>query len=338
MEFHDFPTIYGVLKHNGLFNETADRYYGATLALLTGDAGRHPSHAVAVEYNRTTCEWDWLRGGSPYFKAYPAMIPLLSSVGIELPVDYLRLPFQAFAIRLPTEETPLAIDDQYHVRAILVCDGQPVDTQERRVYLWIDVGERGVGDAPVLRTASPLPPAGGLGLFPGDGRRPPDGTRRPEQGPDGLHRSPKAGRPPEGAANCGEGGAAGEEGLARRPARAISALAGPAARGHEGGESRGSLHFQHQRRAQFRLLPSQKVTFVRQATVPQTCRRQRHRGSGIGWNRGKLGRSKWPTWADQYMADSSLRTRHTWKHESIPSFREFPPGGLFVGRSGRSRG
>ena len=33
------------------------------------------------------------------------------------------------------------------------------------------------------------------------------------------------------------------------------------------GDGRGSLHFQHQRRAHFRLLPSQKVTFVRQATV-----------------------------------------------------------------------
>jgi hypothetical protein len=36
--------------------------------------------------------------------------------------------------------------------------------------------------------------------------------------------------------------------------------------GHDG-DGRGSLHFQHQRRAHFRLLPSQKVTFIRQATV-----------------------------------------------------------------------
>ena len=42
----------------------------------------------------------------------------------------------------------MIIDDQYQVRAILVCDGQPVDTEERRVYLWIDVGERGMGNAP----------------------------------------------------------------------------------------------------------------------------------------------------------------------------------------------
>ena len=32
-------------------------------------------------------------------------------------------------------------------------------------------------------------------------------------------------------------------------------------------ESHGPLSYQHQRRAHFRLLPNQKVTFVRQATV-----------------------------------------------------------------------
>ena len=166
-------------------------------------AGQFPSHALAVEHNRTACEWDWIRLGSPYFKVYPAMIPLLSGVGIEVPVDYLRLPFQAFAVRLPVKDNPLVIDDQYHVRAILVCDGQPMETQERRVYLWLDVGERGMGNAPVLtycqlecvpgiqiedafnrlpsepdipgvcvprRTASPLPAAGRVDLLPGDRR------------------------------------------------------------------------------------------------------------------------------------------------------------------------
>ena len=44
-------------------------------------------------------------------------------------------------------------------------------------------------------------------------------------------------------------------------------LTASAGRGHEEGEGHGSLQFQHQRRAHFRLLPSQKVTFVRQATV-----------------------------------------------------------------------
>jgi hypothetical protein len=106
MEFHEFPTVYSVLKRNGLTDESPDRFYAGALALLRAKASRFPSHALAVEHNRTVCEWDWMRGGSPYFKVYPAMIPLLSGVGIEVPVDYLRLPFQAFAVRLPAEGNP----------------------------------------------------------------------------------------------------------------------------------------------------------------------------------------------------------------------------------------
>lgn len=87
MEFHDFPTVYSVLKQNQVVDETADRFYAGSLALLRLKAGQHPCHALAVEYNRTACEFDWIRGGSPYFKVYPAMIPLLSGVGIEVPVD-----------------------------------------------------------------------------------------------------------------------------------------------------------------------------------------------------------------------------------------------------------
>ena len=151
MEFHDFPTIYSVLKHNGLDG----RDPGQVLR-------RCPRHAAGSRPGGTPATpWRWSTTapsasgtgcglGSPYFKVYPAMIPLLSGVGIEVPVDYLRLPFCAFAVRLPAEGNPLVIDDQYYVRSILACDGQPVDTQERRVYLWIDVGERAMGNSPVL--------------------------------------------------------------------------------------------------------------------------------------------------------------------------------------------
>ena len=64
-------------------------------------------------------------------------------------MDYLRPPFQALAICLPTEGNSLIIDDQHQLRAILVCDAQRVNTEERWVYLWIDVDEPGMGNAPL---------------------------------------------------------------------------------------------------------------------------------------------------------------------------------------------
>jgi len=54
------------------------------------------SHAMTVEHNRTVYKWDWMRASSPCFKVYLVMIPLLSGLGVEVAVDYLRLPFQGF--------------------------------------------------------------------------------------------------------------------------------------------------------------------------------------------------------------------------------------------------
>jgi hypothetical protein len=297
MDFHEFPTIYGVLKQNRAVEETVEKFYAGALALLGVKARQYSSHAVAVENNRMVCEWDWMWCGSPYFKVYPAMIPLLSGVGIDVPVDYLRLPFQAFAVRLPTEENPLVIDDQYHIRAILVCDGQPVDRQERRLYLWLDVGERGMGNSPVL-TYCQLECVPGIQIEEAFNRLP--------QEPD----IPGVCVPRELQARClrvvvsicflATGGdrlvepdvlskdlAAYIEAQRREDRKRVQQIVERAARrrkkgwhvgqheqfighaipSHGDGDGRSSLHFQHQRRAHFRLLPSQKVTFVRQATV-----------------------------------------------------------------------
>jgi hypothetical protein len=62
MQFHDFPTIYSVPKRNGLTDEPPDRFYAGALAMLRLKGGRQPSHAVAVEHNRTVCESDGLAG------------------------------------------------------------------------------------------------------------------------------------------------------------------------------------------------------------------------------------------------------------------------------------
>ncbi len=154
MDFHDFPTIYSTLKHRKLVEASPDRFYRENLLMLRMVAHRRPSHALALENNRGVCEWDWLRLGSPYFKVWPGMIPLLSEVNIDVPVDYLRLPFKAFAVRLPLEENPLVIDQHYSVRAILVSEGEPADAKGRRIHLWIDIGERRKRSS--ARSRSPL--------------------------------------------------------------------------------------------------------------------------------------------------------------------------------------
>jgi len=154
MDFHDFPTIYGTLKRNGLVEESPNRFYPEAIALLRVKAAGHHSHAVAVENNRSVCEWDWMRLGSPYFKLWPAVLPLLSNVNNRRAVDYLRLPFKAFVIRLPAEDNPLAIDQQYFVRSILVSEGQPEATTTAESFSGSTSGNgtRGKPDPDLLPT------------------------------------------------------------------------------------------------------------------------------------------------------------------------------------------
>ncbi len=42
MDFHDFPTIYSVLKQNRLVDEPPDRFYAGALALLRLAVDRKP--------------------------------------------------------------------------------------------------------------------------------------------------------------------------------------------------------------------------------------------------------------------------------------------------------
>jgi hypothetical protein len=204
---------------------------------------------TAVEFNRYSSELNWHNGGRPYYKLWPGIIPLLAGVGVDVPVDYLRLPFAAFLVRFPMQDNPLRIDDQHSVRSILVNDGEN-DAGERRMFLWIDVGELHDG-WPVLtfcqldcvpgiaiedvfdrltgcpgsspwapraaRTASGLPESGRFGLLPGDRGRPAHRAGGTEQGLGPLSRCPET-RSGRRRTAGREGEETGQSRLARRPA------------------------------------------------------------------------------------------------------------------------
>jgi len=301
MDFYDFPTVYGVLKRNGLVEESPNRFYPQALALLRAKILHVSSHVLAVENNRTVCEWDWIKLGSPYFKIWPSMIPLLSNVNIEVPVDYLRLPFKAFVVRLPTEDNPLTIDEQHLVRAILVSEGQPSGDDSRRVFLWIDVGERGFEESPIL-TYCQLDCVPGIQIEEAFYRLPIEenipGVQVPRElqarclrlvvsvcflatGGDRLvepevlskdlaayMEAQKRGDQERIAQMAAKAVRRGKKGWHVGQQERFRPLASCAVHYDEGeGGTRGPLSHQHQRRAHFRLLPTQKVTFVRQTTV-----------------------------------------------------------------------
>jgi hypothetical protein len=201
MDFYEPLTTYDVIRRRGLAAGNPEEFYRETLALCIDMAGRIDQHTFAVEYNKTMCERDWYRVGQPYFKIFPAMIPLLSNVNVDVPIEYLRPPFAAFLIRLPKQDNPLVVEGEYLVRTILVAEGRPPAVSvagrrrtrprrrtdfdvlptalragavdRRRLHAVADRAGYSRSGRPA-RTASPLFAAGRLGFFSGDRAGPAD--------------------------------------------------------------------------------------------------------------------------------------------------------------------
>ncbi|HVA50212.1 MAG TPA: hypothetical protein VNH11_27905 [Pirellulales bacterium] len=295
MDFYDYATTHDLTRRAGLTNDTPAAFYRQLQAAAYVERTRGVQ-GMAVEFNRYQSELNWSLAGRPYYKLWPAIIPLLAGVGIDVPVDYLRLPSPAFLVRFPMQDNPLRVDDEHVVRSILVNDGEN-DAGERRMFLWIDVGELHDG-WPVL-TFCQLDCVPGIAIEEAF-------DRLPRQNPPGLH------VPRELQADClrvvvsvcflatGADRLIEPEVLSKDLARYLDArkrdsaaaerlvekakrrgkvgwhigqhervlhLSRPEGHGDANGSIHGPLRYQHQRRAHFRLLSAGRVTFVRQATV-----------------------------------------------------------------------
>lgn len=296
MDFFDYATMHDLVRRAGLTNDPPAAFYREMQAAAFVERARGVQ-GMAVEYNRCTSEMNWCSAGRPYYKLWPGIIPLLAGVGIDVPVDYLRLPFEAFLVRLPMQDNPLRIDDEHVVRSILVHDGEN-DLVQRRMFLWLDVGETGFDGSPVL-TFCQLDCQPGLAIEDAF-------NLLPRQEAPGLHVSRELQEQclrivvsvcflATGADRLIEPEVLSKdlarylEAKRRDPASAerlvekakrrgklgwhvgqherVLHLGRPQERGEEGDGAHGQLRHQHQRRAYFRLLPAGRVTFVRQATV-----------------------------------------------------------------------
>lgn len=175
MNFHDFTTIYSIIKKHGLASLPAVEWYNLELQRTmveavamahakTGEAGLTP----VIGNMQMACERDWEIAQRPYYKVYPNLLPYFVDTKLDVPSEFFRLPFPAFVIRLPDHHNvaELKIDDEHYVRSILVggCEkGKPAlifgpdsceemeDSEHRQVIIFIDINElEGEQQIPVL--------------------------------------------------------------------------------------------------------------------------------------------------------------------------------------------
>jgi hypothetical protein len=303
MDFFGLDTCHQVARRRGQTDRPPREFY----LLFIGTAeqalrrGIPDAESMELEKLRYVCELDWYSVDRPYFKIWPDMIPLLGGVGIDVPVDYLQLPFKAFLLRFPKEENPLRLPNGRIIQTILV--GQRPNLEgDRRLLFWVDFGEI------VERTGLPnvmfrqFDLASGLTIDEAFGRLPgydnaASSPRFPSElqmkclriatsvcflstGADRVIEPDVLGKdlqqyleaqikdPPLAERLCQKARRRGKLGWhVGRADHARRFLRSPTSKEGAAGEPHGQLTHQHQRRAHFRFLPSGKPVLVRQATV-----------------------------------------------------------------------
>ncbi len=303
MDFYQYPTFYAFHHRRGEANEPPAHVYRTWQSKLVASRlpGDDPFLMIA-KHSFFEAESQWYQSDSPFYKIWPGVIPLLADVNVEIPCEYLGLPFKCFEVRFPKQENPLRLSETQVVRSFLLYE--PLnDAATRRLILLLDTGEVTDRGAPkkfaVSRSCTPgrtldsiieLSDAERDEVSRGPAMQPDlvaqcfriaisvcflatgaDKLIEPEVLSDDLARYLEARRNNDVAKvdrlvqkarqrhrhgwNVGQG-------------ERFRPLLHREQHDHEGDEGHhAALTHQHQRRAHFRLLGNNKVTFVRQTTV-----------------------------------------------------------------------
>lgn len=294
MEFFDLVPAFDFYKRRG---STFTRPEFAQEVVRQIKGMRRGAEHEAHEILRFQSEDIWTDLGRPYFKLWPEIIPTLTDVSVDVPADYLKLPYSTFLLRLPKTGSPLILDDEYQVRSLLVTE---VDGPSCRfVYLWIDIGETEPTGLPMLHwhrlrcepTGTIEESFGGKWMANLPGVRIPDNLAKRCLRlavsvcflSTGMDRLIEPDILSKDLADYIEARKRNDNGTVRTIEERAFRRKGPGwnvgqyerlrpliSASQQDGEqagARGPLTHQHQRRAHFRLLSNGTVTFIRQATV-----------------------------------------------------------------------
>lgn len=83
MDFYDYATTHDLTRRAGLTNDTPAAFYRQIQAAAYVERARGVQ-GMAVEFNRYQSELNWSLAGRPYYKLWPAIIPLANATRMRL--------------------------------------------------------------------------------------------------------------------------------------------------------------------------------------------------------------------------------------------------------------
>lgn len=150
MQFERYISAYEEALKNGIRprEQSWEEFFDAQIEGL--HASRHDPGQIH-SYNHLIMQERWYALGKPYYKVWPTMVDLFTTTRLDIPVEALRVPYEAFAIYLPSEPI-LTFQDggqDWWVHSMLIggseftvrADGERVD--QPALTVWVDIGEKG---------------------------------------------------------------------------------------------------------------------------------------------------------------------------------------------------
>lgn len=153
VQFYDYPDSWQIAKKLGLVGGmglTSREEMYDTLDELNLAAG----NGIGVRHS--WFERAWRKAGCPYYDVYPAIIPMLTSISLDIPGEHIKPPqgYDSLLLRLPKNREGIE-QDGLVVRSVFfsfqLCNRAPgMDAPEQGLCVGMDLGERDVTGIPVF--------------------------------------------------------------------------------------------------------------------------------------------------------------------------------------------
>lgn len=142
MKFYEYHTFYSFFKAINNVQQNPFEFYADTLLRLEVTGHLPEDRIQRSTYNQMVMELRWFEGKRPYYNVWPAILPMLLKLNLEIDSSLIKAPQKTLSIRLPMERNPMAFDfegQRVEVRNIMMVYG--VIKNDPGMSLWIDIGE-----------------------------------------------------------------------------------------------------------------------------------------------------------------------------------------------------
>jgi len=136
MEFWEHPTIYQAMKKVHPSIGSPEEYYNDAIRYAF-EVGRDSCTINQLEMERA-----WGAAKKPYYLVFPAIIPMLTRLNLDIDSGLVKPPLDTLCIRLPSKSNSLKFEfnrETYYVRTILMSVARIKDYDG--LTLWINIGE-----------------------------------------------------------------------------------------------------------------------------------------------------------------------------------------------------